>query len=155
MFKCLGRLFDCTGSAALTLITQRRHPVLRPTPKEFTPPKEQYSTCDKNASPYHSFFPLTTVEARSRALFEKACMASQACPASKTKSATSKGTRQVICEFTTLLAGGVAQEAASSIAEAFLELLDVLLVGGGNFRDLVFDGVGPGIGRKGQHSSLK
>ena len=68
------------------------------------------------------------------------------------QSATSKRARQVICEFTSLFADGVAHEAASSVAEALLELLDVFLVRGGDFGDLVFENVGPDIRGKGQRS---
>jgi hypothetical protein len=51
--------------------------------------------------------------------------------------ATCERTRQVICSFTTSFAQGVVEDSADSIAEAFFELLDILLVGGGELGDLI------------------
>jgi hypothetical protein len=48
---------------------------------------------------------------------------------------------QAICGFTSSLAERVAHEATSSVAEAFLKLLDVLLVGRGDLGDLVWQDV--------------
>jgi hypothetical protein len=51
--------------------------------------------------------------------------------------ATCERACQVICSFTTSFAQGVVEDSADSIAEAFFELLDILLVGSGELGDLI------------------
>lgn len=73
---------------------------------------------------------------------------------------TGEWSGNVVCEITSFVAKGVLEAAAEGITETFLELLDLFLVRGGNFGDLIcyagqHDGPLPSLVVKTEYSPLR